>query len=278
LNDGKVFVEGGSKVIAGVYYTVSTAEVYDPTTGLWSFTSNAMSTGRDDSGLVKLNDGRLVIIGGAGDDGNYNPKASIEIFDPTTNLFTVQTYAMITPRAGHRATLLQNGKILVTGGDWGNGGNTGEIIDPIGGTVLATGNVMNDARFYHSSILLGDGTVLIAGGSYATAPADIYDPATNLFTATASTMTNSRVMHQATLLSDGTVLISGGHYYSGLAWGSGILVSRGSLEHYNPATKTFTPVGRMDTARWGHMDVLINGKVYMFGGNNGYDLADISVY
>jgi hypothetical protein len=34
----------------------------------------------------------------------------------------------------------------------------------------------------------------------------------------------------------------------------------------------------MDTARWGHMDVLINGKVYMFGGNNGYDLADISVY
>ena len=74
-----------------------------------------------------------------------------DAFTPTGN--------MTTPRGGHSATLLFNGKVLITGG----GSASAELYDPSAGTFAATGNMIT-ARRSHTATLLYDGRVLIIGG------------------------------------------------------------------------------------------------------------------
>jgi hypothetical protein len=53
--------------------------------------------------------------------------ASAELYDPRTGKF-VETGAMGTARAGHTATLLLDGRVLITGGD--TNGLTAELYQP----------------------------------------------------------------------------------------------------------------------------------------------------
>ncbi len=87
----------------------------------------------------------------------------------TTGSF-VATGDMATPRWGPSATLLQDGRVLVTGGD----NASAEVYDPSTGTFSTTG-LMNVNRRWHTSLLLNDGRVLIVGGCYCPI-AEIYDP------------------------------------------------------------------------------------------------------
>ena len=67
------------------------------------------------------NSGKILVAGGY-DPTNTNALASIELFDPTANsgigAFTLAAESMWlqTPRYGHTATLLYNGKVLMAGG------------------------------------------------------------------------------------------------------------------------------------------------------------------
>ena len=80
---------------------------------------------------------------------------------------------MTTPRMRHTATLLGNGKVLITGGRTcaGIGITAAELYDPAAGTFLATGS-MTAARGGHTATLLPDGRVLIAGGTRPWQPGD----------------------------------------------------------------------------------------------------------
>src|SRR5262245_8550548 len=72
------------------------------------------------------------------------------------------------PRAAHRATLLDDGRVLITGGctepgcEGFDAGRTSDLFDPAAG--VSTGPSMATARTSGTATLLPDGRVLLTGG------------------------------------------------------------------------------------------------------------------
>lgn len=180
---------------------------------------------------------------------------------------------MLTERAAHASALLENGKVLITGG-FGQGGNSykdsAELYDPSTGKFTSTGR-MSIGRCCHTETRLPDGRVLIAGGFNGEylSDAEIYDPATGKFTPTGS-LTTPRMDHVAVLLDNGKVLLVGG---VGTGW-----TFLSSAELYDPETGTFTSTGDMTVARESHtLTKLQDGRVLITGGHRGRH-SDIIIY
>ncbi|HXY50173.1 MAG TPA: kelch repeat-containing protein [Terriglobales bacterium] len=200
LPGGKVLIAGGNDE---TFVGTKTAEIYDPQAGAFSSTGD-MSTRRSSHTATVLANGKVLIAGGieSGDQpfsGTATFKA--EIYDPNTLTFS-PTGNMTTARAGHTATLLATGLVLIAGG---SDLPTAELYDPATGSFLRTGD-MGQPRSSQTATLLPNGTVLLAGGGDSTA--EIYDSSTGLFTTTGG-METRRVGHTATLLQNGKVLVSG---------------------------------------------------------------------
>jgi N-acetylneuraminic acid mutarotase len=193
----------------------------------------------------------------------------------------VATASMTAVRSSQTATMLPNGKVLVTGGV----DNTGypiasaEIYDPVAGTWTPTGS-MTVPRQSHTATLLPNGTVLVAGGIGGTAAsgvsiqtsAEIYDPVAGTWTATGS-MTSPRDYYTATLLPNGTVLAAGGDNANG---------QQASAEIYDPVAGLWTATGSMTNARDYYTATLLpNGTVLVaggFGGNYTPGMTSAEIY
>jgi hypothetical protein len=110
-----------------------------------------------------LPNGKVLVAGGWSYGGDI---AVAELYDPVIRSWS-DTGMMITPRHGHKATLLMNGKVLVTGGHSATIENaaltSAELYDPASGTWTAT-VPMNTASGEHTATLLPNGEVLVAGG------------------------------------------------------------------------------------------------------------------
>jgi hypothetical protein len=178
---------------------------------------------------------------------------------------------MGTERAAHTATLLTDGRVLVTGGF--NNTHvlaTAELFDPATETFTSTGD-MTASRFAHTATLLANGPaatngkVLVTGGSSGLgdlATAELFDPVTGTFTATGS-MAEQRSEHTATLLANGKVLLACG-------------TADNVAELYDPATGTFTATGDLVVGgRWGCTATLLkDGTVLIAGGRDAEDVFD----
>ena len=116
-------------------------------------------------------------------------------------------------RVIHEATLLNDGRVLITGGVAAATLNTAAIYDPALGSFSRTTGDMVSPRRFHASTLLADGRVLLTGGmadgNDVFNTAEVFDPATGLFTAT-STFGVPRRQHNAVLLPSGEVLLAAG--------------------------------------------------------------------
>jgi hypothetical protein len=151
LPNGKVLVIG-----------YSSAELFDPDTGSWTPTGTLIH-GRVLFTATLLPNGKVLVAGGAASDHCDGLNGPAELYDPSTGQWSA-TGRLAAPRAGHTATLLPNGKVLVTGGDAEcTVLNSAEIYDPATGSWSVTGS-LNWARGGHSATLLANGRVLVAGG------------------------------------------------------------------------------------------------------------------
>jgi len=218
-----------------------------------------------------LPDGRVLVVGGfeKGLDG-YSQiyHGTAELFDPRNGGF-VSVASRAVARAGHTATALPDGRVLLVGG-WTPEGRTAavEIFDPSSASFRRTAD-LSAPRAGHTATALEDGRVLVAGGETEKGPpieAEIFDPGTGRFLP-AARLREARIGHTATLVSDGRVLIAGGRKPG--ATGGVVLAS---TEIYDPARAAFVSGPALAVARYKHAAArLSDGRVLIVGGSDERD-------
>jgi tetratricopeptide (TPR) repeat protein/N-acetylneuraminic acid mutarotase len=251
LPNGKVLAAGGY-----LGARLSTAEIYDPSAGTWAATGS-LSTARYQHTATLLSNGKVLVAGGGQQASNPYNFSTAELYDPAAGTWSA-TGSMASGRRSHTATPLNNGKILVAGGQSDSDLyiSTAELYDPAAGT-WSTTNAMPRIRGYHTATLLSNGKVLAAGGytSGSLAAADLYDPAAGTWAATGS-MASTRDSHPAVLLPSGRVLVMGGYNTS-------------TAEIYDPAAGSWFSATSLTAERYGPTATLLpSGNILVVGGND----------
>ena len=181
--------------------------------------------------------------------------------------------SMLHPRLDHTATLLQNGKVLLAGGDFPDV----ELYNPEDRTFQTSGALPSYGLRGGTATLLQNGKVLLAGGMDSQQVAMLFNPQTGSFNPTDS-LSAPHSFHTATLLSDGRVLIAGGQDQNGPQ-------THAVCEIYDPQSNTFSLTDSLNIDRSGHSATLLtNGKVLISGGfqtstpGNGNNINSCEIY
>lgn len=194
-----------------------------------------------------------------------------EIYDSTTGSFT-RVGDLATARAYHTASLLADGRVLITGGLEDNfeiySTQTAEIYDPTTQSFSPAGDMPHAVASHTASVLL-DGTVMTTGGfgnscSGTEVWVALFDPTPNSFRAGVN-LPKPRVNHTATTLTDGRVLITGGGVEDYCSWPGNITIYDTAVV-FDPATLSYSPELVMSERRWGHTATLLaDGRVLVVG-------------
>jgi hypothetical protein len=117
LTTGNVLVAGGD--IGDGDGGSTTAELFNPDTNTFGYTGR-MIHAREGSTSTLLRNGTVLFTGGDAavqvSSTGYDHGASAELYDPVTGMFG-NTGSMATGRLLHTATLLNDGTVLITGGE-----------------------------------------------------------------------------------------------------------------------------------------------------------------
>src|SRR5665213_3712373 len=270
LANGGVLLAGGTTGTVSTDTLATTAELYSLSSNAWTATASGAPVVANAVSAL-LPNGNVLVAGGSAVGGTATNLAAI--YDPTTNVWSAAA-AMPSGDAvfGASAVTLQNGSILVVGGD------TGTLTAPVPSALVSiytptTGawtamNTMATARAFLSATLLGNGNVLVAGGqtvvsSTATVAttAEVYSPTQNTWSA-AGALVTPRSNARSALLPSGQVLLVGGQNAAGTA------ISNAEL--YTPATNSWSATGSLATARTNAVvTALPTGQVIAAGGSDG---------
>ena len=162
--NGKVFMAG---------WQPDTRYLDTTGTGKWTLVANSKFGWRNYGSAVMYQPGKILLIGGAGNTvGGAIPTNTVEKIDLNA---ATPAWLFVAPMAFHRrqhnATLLPDGKVLVTGGSsgagfdvWQNPVYAAELYDPVANTWTTLASAANYRGYHSFSLLLPDGRVLTGGG------------------------------------------------------------------------------------------------------------------
>jgi hypothetical protein len=187
LSDGRVLVAGGHSG-TGCAAGALSAELFDPATGLFAATAGSPAFALAGHIAERLDDGRVLLAGGAPDCGDTGGTTNAQLFDPSTGLFAAASPMFFSHGRGLSSALLDDGRVLVTGGHAGAGIQSGaDLFDPLTGTFSLAG-LMGSPRAFHAGAPLAGARALVAGGDAGhgsvTASAEIFDESAILLAGT----------------------------------------------------------------------------------------------
>ena len=263
LNDGRVLVVGG-------YGAGPLAEVWNPTTGVFS-PAGVLNQERLGHTATLLPDGRVLVVGGTGPGGDL--LGSAEVWDPDMRSFFL-TGSLAVARSEMTAERLPDGRVLV-------GPSASAEVWVRHGDLL-TGRIARRRDYFGDGIVLGDGRIL----TIDSVSASVKDPATGS-SGPAGPLSQKRTMFTATRLLDDRVLVAGGGACLegtktadiGQTAGGCTTTFLASAEIWDPATNAFSPTGPMTAGRGRYAaTLLLDGRVLVVGDWDGGDGRSAEVF
>ena len=203
LPNGKVLAIGG--VASDVTEVWASCEIYDPATGLWTYTDSLANASADNYAIL-MNNGKVLMADG---DSSW-------VYDPSTGRWG----SGVAMAAGHGANpvmvSLANGKVLAVGGM--DCAVCADVYNPNTNTWALTADSTQYSHIQPAMVLLNNGKALVIGSSTIDSgqtASELYDTVTNSFTNSGTLLSNISSC-PAVLLDNGAPLVWGiGNLFGG---------------------------------------------------------------
>ncbi len=246
---------------------LSTLELYDPTTRTFGGGLPPLSRPRAQHRATVLGSGDVLFTGGSGFD------ASADRF--VVGRGVIEPVSAPASHMAHTATLLHQGKVLLTG-DWHEkDGTVAQLWDPTTALFEPVG-ALGTTRAWHTATLIATDRVLLTGGLTdreepypPKADVEEYDPIASAFVARPP-LREARSFHTATHLPSGGVLVAGGR--------DAVEGQHSSLEVLPPPVGAFEEIPGDPFAGTDAASVLLSdGRVLVTGGSRPLPSASASL-
>ena len=139
--------------------------LYDPVARTWTFVAKTqLGRPRGNGSSVRLQDGRILIVGGEDKVDYFSSAEVIDLSQPSPQWQTVAS--MTSVRAFIDAIVLPDGRVLVVGGDEGSGSRskTPELYDPVTNSWTDMAPFAIERGYHSTTLLLPDARVIVSGG------------------------------------------------------------------------------------------------------------------
>jgi len=253
LSNGKVLVSGGYDGV----FQVSTTELFDPTTGVFTPGPDLGAKRWMHRGVVLTTPSSVadkVLL--------FGPTGTVsELYDPASNTITPTGAFPYAQSEGVLADVLPSGKVLAAGGSGSGWNNYTSLFDPstLTWTLQPTPSYMKYPAGMIRSVRLATGKVLKIGsyrGGVGWSFCELYDPTTNTWSETGA-MKDERVSHAIALLPSGKVLAVGSYRH---------LDNARRAEIYDPTTGTWSDAALTIAGRENAVGTTLpNGRALVLG-------------
>lgn len=283
LTSGNVLVCGGVNAAGN---RLATCEIHQTARDGSVIDADPMSVARASHTATLLPDGRVLVTGGIDDTGTL--LSSGELYDPVANQWGPVNggTSLQLARYNHTATLLNDGRVLICGGQDGAASVTDDCdifcTDASqtgcgGGAFRFVQGAPDDlqmARAAHTAVLLKDGKVWFAGGWNPTltprflSTTERFDPTLGQMNS-AAPLGQGRAFHTSTLMGHGKVLIAGGFNGDNATVNGNSFGILRTAELYDPVANNMVPAAPLSARREMHTATLLAENVVLLEGGLG---------